>query len=110
MTRSGKLLAFTRHGISKLSSLMERVSFETSIPIISDATLTGEKDDMFSPISNLMVGQKLKCGTGIVDLIPIIEGINDMSEDEDNRDDDFMEDIEEEENLFESNVDEGIHF
>ena len=80
MTRTGKLLSFNRHGVSKLSSLMERVSFETSIPVISNSTFYGEKDDMQSPISNLITGQKLRCGTGLVDIIPIIDGINDTND------------------------------
>ena len=75
MTLTGRLLSFNRFGVAKLSSLLERVTFEVTLATIAESTIRGEIDKLKSPISRMIVGQKIKGGTGIMDIIPVIDKI-----------------------------------
>ena len=68
MTFQGGYRALSRIGISSNPSPFQKVSFETSTNFILDACLSGELEDMSSPSARLVLGQPVKCGTGMFEL------------------------------------------
>lgn len=71
MTQSGQRDAVTRYGITKLrGSPLMRASFEQTLDILTDAAMFGMKDNICGVTENIMIGKRVKTGTGIIDLIP----------------------------------------
>ena len=69
MTSTGDVRQIGRHGISgKKSSVLARAAFEITVPNIIDAALRGERDPLKGVTENVIVGQSIPIGTGLVDL------------------------------------------
>lgn len=78
MTKEGELNGTTRYGIvGEKKSVLARSAFEETKKHLTQASLKGERDDLDGIIENLMVGQAVPTGTGLVDLKA---GFNDDSE------------------------------
>ncbi|QQR92937.1 MAG: DNA-directed RNA polymerase subunit A'' [Candidatus Iainarchaeum archaeon] len=70
MTFDGEIRGIVRTGISrKKSSPFARASFEETTKHLLDAALNGEKEKLQGVVENIIVGQPIKVGTGVVDLI-----------------------------------------
>ncbi len=69
MTHTGEVLQIGRHGISgKKSSVFARAAFEVTVKHLLDAAIRGEYDPLEGITENVIVGQTIALGTGIVDL------------------------------------------
>jgi len=69
MTSTGDVQQIGRHGISgKKSSVLARAAFEITVPNIVDAAVTGESDPLAGVTENVIVGQSIPIGTGLVEL------------------------------------------
>jgi DNA-directed RNA polymerase beta' subunit len=69
MTSTGNVRQIGRHGISgKKSSVLARAAFEITVPNLVDAALKGEGDPLKGVTENVIVGQSIPIGTGLVDL------------------------------------------
>ena len=69
MTATGDVRQIGRHGISgKKSSVLARAAFEITVPNIVEAALKGESDPLKGVTENVIVGQSIPIGTGLVDL------------------------------------------
>ena len=70
MTYSGEIKGIVRTGITKLkSSPFARASFEETTKHLLDAAFKGEEEMLTGVVENLIVGQPVKVGTGIVELL-----------------------------------------
>jgi DNA-directed RNA polymerase subunit A'' len=69
MTCTGEVQQIGRHGISgKKSSVLARAAFEITVPNIVDASVKGESDPLEGVTENVIVGQSIPIGTGLVEL------------------------------------------
>jgi DNA-directed RNA polymerase subunit A' len=69
MTATGEVQQIGRHGISgKKSSVLARAAFEITVPNIVDAAIKGESDPLEGVTENVIVGQSIPVGTGLVEL------------------------------------------
>jgi len=69
MASTGDVRQIGRHGISgEKSSVLARAAFEITIPNIVDAAIKGESDPLKGVTENVIVGQAIPIGTGLVDL------------------------------------------
>jgi len=69
MTATGEVRQIGRHGISgEKSSVLARAAFEITVPNIVDAAIKGESDPLRGVTENVIVGQSIPIGTGLVDL------------------------------------------
>ena len=69
MTSSGEVQQIGRHGISgKKSSVLARAAFEITVPNIVEAAVKGESDPLAGVTENVIVGQSIPIGTGLVEL------------------------------------------
>jgi DNA-directed RNA polymerase subunit A' len=69
MTSTGEVQQIGRHGISgKKSSVLARAAFEITVPNIVDAAIKGESDPLDGVTENVIVGQSIPIGTGLVEL------------------------------------------
>jgi DNA-directed RNA polymerase subunit A' len=69
MTSTGEVQQIGRHGISgKKSSVLARAAFEITVPNIVDAAVKGESDPLEGVTENVIVGQSIPIGTGLVEL------------------------------------------
>ncbi len=69
MTYTGDIRQIGRHGISgESSSILVRAAFEVTVKHLLDAAIRGEADPLVGIIENVMIGQEITLGTGIVDL------------------------------------------
>ena len=69
MTSTGGVQQVGRHGISgKKSSVLARAAFEITVPNLVDAAIRGESDPLKGVTENVIVGQSIPIGTGLVDL------------------------------------------
>jgi len=69
MTVTGEVRQIGRHGISgEKSSVLARAAFEITVPNIIDAAIKGESDPLKGVTENVIVGQSIPIGTGLVDL------------------------------------------
>jgi DNA-directed RNA polymerase II subunit RPB1 len=70
MTNTGSLTSIDRHGINKLDTdPLSRASFEQTVDQLLNAAVFGEVDSMNSVSSKIMVGQVIRGGTGMCDLL-----------------------------------------
>jgi len=70
MTVDGEVKAIGRYGIAgEKAGVLARASFETPVRHLIKAAMSGEFDEFNSVIENVMVGQPVKVGTGIVRLL-----------------------------------------
>ncbi|MDH5531920.1 MAG: DNA-directed RNA polymerase subunit A' [Candidatus Bathyarchaeota archaeon] len=69
MTVTGDVRQIGRHGISgEKASVLARAAFEITVPNIVDAAIKGESDPLRGVTENVIVGQSIPIGTGLVDL------------------------------------------
>ncbi|MCK4482219.1 DNA-directed RNA polymerase subunit A'' [Candidatus Bathyarchaeota archaeon] len=69
MTSTGDVQQIGRHGISgKKSSVLARAAFEITVPNIVDASVRGESDPLDGVTENVIIGQSIPIGTGLVEL------------------------------------------
>ncbi len=69
MTSTGEVQQIGRHGISgKKSSVLARAAFEITVPNIVEAAVKGESDALEGVTENVIVGQSIPIGTGLVEL------------------------------------------
>lgn len=69
MTATGEVRQIGRHGISgEKTSVLARAAFEITVPNIVEAAVKGEYDPLRGVTENVIVGQSIPIGTGLVDL------------------------------------------
>jgi len=69
MTATGDIRQIGRHGVSgEKASVLARAAFEITIPNIVDAAIKGESDNLKGVTENVIVGQSVPIGTGLVDI------------------------------------------
>ena len=70
MTFSGDVKGIVRTGITRdKASPFARAAFEETVKHLLDAAFRGEKEDLQGVVENIIVGQPIKVGTGIVELV-----------------------------------------
>jgi DNA-directed RNA polymerase subunit A' len=66
---TGEVQQIGRHGISgQKSSVLARAAFEITVPNIVEAAVKGESDPLKGVTENVIVGQSVPIGTGLVEL------------------------------------------
>jgi DNA-directed RNA polymerase subunit A" len=71
MTKEGDLNGTTRYGImGNKESLLARSVFEETKKHLRQGSLKGEKDELEGVVENILVGQPVPVGTGMIDLKP----------------------------------------
>ncbi|MGQ9759078.1 MAG: DNA-directed RNA polymerase subunit A'' [Candidatus Methanomethylicaceae archaeon] len=69
MTSTGRIRQIGRHGVSgEKSSVLGRAAFEVTVKHLLDAAAHGEEDALEGVTENVIVGQSIPLGTGIVEL------------------------------------------
>lgn len=69
MTATGDVRQIGRHGISgEKDSILARAAFEITVPSLVEAAVKGETDPLRGVTENVIVGQSIPIGTGLVDL------------------------------------------
>ncbi|MFB6191054.1 MAG: DNA-directed RNA polymerase subunit A'', partial [Candidatus Nanohaloarchaea archaeon] len=69
MTKEGELNGTTRYGIvGNKDSILARSAFEETKKHLREGTLGGETDELEGVVENIIVGQSVPIGTGMVDL------------------------------------------
>jgi DNA-directed RNA polymerase subunit A' len=69
MTSTGKVRQIGRHGVSGgKASVLARAAFEITLPNIVAAAIKGESDPLKGVTENVIVGQSIPIGTGLVEL------------------------------------------
>jgi len=69
MTASGEVLQVGRHGVSgEKASTLAKAAFEITIPTIVDAAMRGTADTLKGVAENVIVGQQIPMGTGLIDM------------------------------------------
>lgn len=70
MTYNGEIKGIVRTGIARgKSSPFARAAFEETVKHLLDASFKGERDYLEGVVENIIVGQPIKVGTGIVELV-----------------------------------------
>ncbi|MBN1941566.1 MAG: DNA-directed RNA polymerase subunit A'' [Candidatus Diapherotrites archaeon] len=70
MTFTGDVKGIVRTGITRgKTSPFARAAFEETVKHLLDATFRGEKEELRGVVENIIVGQPIKVGTGIVELV-----------------------------------------
>ncbi len=64
MTQEGGYRAFNRSGMENVASPFLKMTFETTVQYLKNATLIGETDELISPASRIVMGQPVALGTG----------------------------------------------
>tara|TARA_B110000285_G_C15138603_1_gene629056 strand:- start:605 stop:5173 length:4569 start_codon:yes stop_codon:yes gene_type:complete len=99
MTHKGELFSINRQGINSGDiGPLAKSSFEDTTEQLIKASVFSEKDNLKGVSSNIMLGQVIKCGTGICDILldedQLISELNDIGE----KEEDYMD-------IDESNID-----
>jgi DNA-directed RNA polymerase subunit A' len=69
MTSSGDVLQVGRHGVSgEKASTLAKAAFEITIPTIVDAAVKGIVDTLRGVAENVIVGQQIPMGTGLIEV------------------------------------------
>ncbi len=69
MTATGEVRQIGRHGISgQKASVLARAAFEITVSNIVEAALRGESDPLKGVTENVIIGQPVPIGTGLVDI------------------------------------------
>lgn len=70
MTFSGEIKGIVRTGITKgKASPFARAAFEETTKHLLDAAFKGEKETLTGVVENIIVGQPIKVGTGVIELL-----------------------------------------
>ena len=68
-TASGEVLQVGRHGVSgEKASTLAKAAFEITIPTIVDAAIKGTRDTLRGVAENVIVGQQVPMGTGLIEV------------------------------------------
>ena len=69
MTRTGVVRQIGRHGVTgEKSSVLARAAFEVTVKHLLDAAARGEMEEFKGVVENIIIGQPIRLGTGIVEL------------------------------------------
>ncbi|MEM0174308.1 MAG: DNA-directed RNA polymerase subunit A'', partial [Sulfolobaceae archaeon] len=69
MTRTGVVRQIGRHGITgEKGSVLARAAFEVTVKQLLDAAARGDFEEFQGVVENIIIGQPIKVGTGIVEL------------------------------------------
>ncbi len=70
MTVDGSVRSIGRHGISgQKASVLDRAAFEITVDNLLMAGVKGEYEDLDGVVKNVIVGQPIRLGTGMVELV-----------------------------------------
>ena len=69
MTFEGRYKPFNRIGMETNSSPLQKMSFETTMQFLKNATIAGETDPVLSPSACLVAGRVVRGGTGSFELV-----------------------------------------
>jgi DNA-directed RNA polymerase II subunit RPB1 len=70
MTNKGFIMSITRHGIGKTDiNPLSKCTFEQSVDILLDAAKEGKRNEISGISENILLGQVINSGTGIVKVI-----------------------------------------
>lgn len=70
MTFDGFYKPFNRRGLESNPSTLQRMSFESSLQVLREATVQGTHDSLQSPSARLVLGRVVAGGTGCFDVLP----------------------------------------
>ncbi|MCD6488663.1 MAG: DNA-directed RNA polymerase subunit A'' [Desulfurococcales archaeon] len=69
MTWSGKVKQVGRHGVAgEKPSVIARAAFEMTVQKLAEAAIAGEEDPLVGVTENVIIGQPVPVGTGVVEL------------------------------------------
>ena len=69
MTFNGEVMQIGRHGVTgEKASVLARAAFEITVPTLIDASVKGLEDDLKGVTENVICGQIIPVGTGIIEL------------------------------------------
>ena len=68
MTQEGGYRAFNRAGMETVASPFLKMTFETTVQYLKNATMIGETDELISPASRIVLGQPVALGTGAFEI------------------------------------------
>ncbi|QKQ99833.1 DNA-directed RNA polymerase subunit A'' [Metallosphaera tengchongensis] len=70
MTRTGEVRQIGRHGVTgEKTSVLARAAFEVTVKHLLDAAARGDMEDFKGVVENIIIGQPIKLGTGMVELL-----------------------------------------
>ncbi|RCK64250.1 hypothetical protein Cantr_10400 [Candida viswanathii] len=76
MTREGTYLAFNRQGIDSSTSAFMKMSYETTCQFLTKAVLDGDREELESPSSKIVMGKLASVGTGSFDVFAQMPKLN----------------------------------
>jgi len=68
MTHEGGYKPLNRTGMETSGSPLHKMSFETTTHFMTQAALMGDVDTLASPSASIVLGKRVKCGTGAFEL------------------------------------------
>ncbi|MFH1750105.1 MAG: DNA-directed RNA polymerase subunit A' [Candidatus Micrarchaeota archaeon] len=70
MTYKGEVKSIGRHGLAgEKASVLARAAFEETAKHLINACIAGEKDELRGITENIIIGQTIPCGTGLVKVV-----------------------------------------
>jgi len=70
MTLTGQIRQIGRHGVSgEKDSVLARAAFEVTVKHLLEAAVAGEADKLRGVTENVIIGQVIPVGTGVVELL-----------------------------------------
>jgi DNA-directed RNA polymerase subunit A" len=70
MTATGSIRQIGRHGVSGMKdSVLARAAFEVTVKHLLEAAVGGEEDMLRGVTENVIIGQVVPVGTGMVELL-----------------------------------------
>lgn len=75
MTSTGEILQVGRHGVSsEKASTLAKAAFEITVPTLVDAAMKGARDELRGVAENVIVGQQIPMGTGLIEVYMSMHG------------------------------------
>ncbi|MEK6843610.1 MAG: hypothetical protein AABY04_03915, partial [Candidatus Micrarchaeota archaeon] len=75
MTYKGSVKSIGRHGLAgEKASVLARAAFEETAKHLIHACIIGEKDELRGITENIIIGQTIPCGTGLIKVVMKAEG------------------------------------
>ncbi|MUM64533.1 DNA-directed RNA polymerase subunit A'' [Acidianus infernus] len=70
MTRTGEVRQIGRHGVTgEKTSVFAKAAFEVTVKHLLDAAARGDVEEFRGVVENIIIGQPIKLGTGMVELL-----------------------------------------
>jgi DNA-directed RNA polymerase subunit A" len=70
MTRTGEVRQIGRHGVTgEKTSVFAKAAFEVTVKHLLDAAARGDVEEFRGVVENFIIGQPIKLGTGMVELL-----------------------------------------